>query len=241
MGMHPRHVRLVLDLLQQPAPPRVECAVLRNRLGAGMLLEQVRSAGFPFAGIEVSAAMQEMAVGRLGPEARRNSTWATSSTSDRQATGGLWSLVYWNDVFEHIPPDEIGEWLAQIYAMLVPGGQVADDHAELARPAFGRDRGVLSAADRLRRPAPEGIHAPRSARIAARGRVPLDRHAAGRNSRADGSLRQRRFELQVPVRACPGMAAVPSGPASQPRHGPELHDRDKVLNCRVDLAVGWAE
>ena len=34
------------------------------------------------------------------------------------------SLVYWNDVFEHIAPDEIGDWLAQIHRMLVPGGQL---------------------------------------------------------------------------------------------------------------------
>ena len=35
-----------------------------------------------------------------------------------------WSLIYWNDVWEHIPPDEIGDWLRRIYAMLPPGGQL---------------------------------------------------------------------------------------------------------------------
>ena len=30
----------------------------------------------------------------------------------RFATGDRWSLVYWNDVLQHIPPDEISDWLA---------------------------------------------------------------------------------------------------------------------------------
>ena len=41
-----------------------------------------------------------------------------------RAADGPWSLIYWNDVFEHIPPDEIGDWLQRIYQMLPPGGQL---------------------------------------------------------------------------------------------------------------------
>jgi hypothetical protein len=33
-------------------------------------------------------------------------------------------VVYWNDVFEHIAPDEIGDYLRRIHAMLVPGGEL---------------------------------------------------------------------------------------------------------------------
>jgi SAM-dependent methyltransferase len=32
------------------------------------------------------------------------------------------SLIYWNDVFEHIPPDEILDYLSKIHDLLVPGG-----------------------------------------------------------------------------------------------------------------------
>ena len=51
--------------------------------------------------------------------------------------------------------------------------------------------------------------------------------AAGRNSRSHDFLRQRGLEWQVPVRARFGMAAVRSGAAAEPRHGPELHDCDE--------------
>ena len=124
MGMHPRHVRLVLDLLRRQRRRGLDARFFEIGYGAGMLLEQVRNAGFPFAGIEVSAAMQEMAAERLGPEARPQLHVGNFLDEDRLATGGLWSLVYWNDVFEHIPPDEISDWLARIYDMLVPGGQL---------------------------------------------------------------------------------------------------------------------
>ncbi len=124
MGLHPRQVRLVLDLLRRQRRRRLNVRFFEIGYGAGMLLEEVRRAGFPFAGIEVSAAMQTMAVQRLGPEARPQLHVGNFLDEDRPATGGPWSLVYWNDVFEHIPPDEIGDWLARIHHMLAPGGQL---------------------------------------------------------------------------------------------------------------------
>ena len=81
MGLHPRHVRLVLDLLGRQRRRGLDARFFEIGYGAGTLLEQVRKAGFPFAGIEVSAAMQRD--GRRASWGRRpgrNSTWATSST-----------------------------------------------------------------------------------------------------------------------------------------------------------------
>lgn len=124
MGMHPRHVRLVLDLLQRQWRRGLDVRFFEIGYGAGMLLEQIRDAGFPFAGIEVSAGMQAMAAERLGTEARPQLYVGNFLDDRRLTTSGHWSLVYWNDVFEHIPPDEIGDWLARIYAMLMPGGQL---------------------------------------------------------------------------------------------------------------------
>ena len=43
---------------------------------------------------------------------------------DPSVSENPWSLVYWNDVFEHIAPDEISDWLKRIHHMLVPGGQL---------------------------------------------------------------------------------------------------------------------
>src|SRR5690606_33540830 len=37
---------------------------------------------------------------------------------------GQYSVVYWNDVFEHIPTDEIEDYLAVIRRLLKPGGKL---------------------------------------------------------------------------------------------------------------------
>jgi len=124
LGLHPRHARLVVDLPRHQRRRGLHPRFYEIGYGSGTLLEQVRNAGFPFAGIEVSAAMQELAVERLGPEARPQLHLGNFLDKAQRATGSHWSLIYWNDVFEHIPPDEIGDWLAQIYDMLVPGGQL---------------------------------------------------------------------------------------------------------------------
>jgi hypothetical protein len=34
------------------------------------------------------------------------------------------SVVYWNDVLEHVPPDEADEYVAQIHRLLAPGGRL---------------------------------------------------------------------------------------------------------------------
>jgi len=143
-----------------PAAARAGRTVLRIGYGAGMLLEQVRNAGFPFAGIEISAAMQAMAAQRLGPEAQPYLHVGNFLDADRFVTGDRWSLVYWNDVFEHIHPMKSATACADLPHALARRA-VGNDHTELARPAFGRDAGLLSATDRVGRLALEGIHAPR--------------------------------------------------------------------------------
>ena len=122
MGLHPHHVRLVLDLLGRQQRRGLDARFFEIGYGAGLLLEQVRSAGFPFAGIEVSAAMQAMAAERLGPEARPHLHVGNFLDKERPAAGNRWSLVYWNNVFEHIPPDEIGDWLAGSTPCSCPAG-----------------------------------------------------------------------------------------------------------------------
>jgi SAM-dependent methyltransferase len=124
MGLHPRHQRLVLDLLARQWNRGIAARFFEIGYGSGKLLEQVRNAGFPFAGIEVSAVMREQATEVLGPEHRSRLYLGEFLRCETLLDNGPWSLVYWNDVFEHVPPDEIGDWLQRIHRMLVPGGQL---------------------------------------------------------------------------------------------------------------------
>lgn len=124
MGLHPRHERFVIDLLRRQQQRGTEVRFFEIGFGAGKLLKRVCDAGFDFAGIEVSGAMRDKAVQLLGPEHQSRLYVGDFLQDEVVAAGGPWSLVYWNDVFEHIPPDEIGDWLRQIHRMLLPGGQL---------------------------------------------------------------------------------------------------------------------
>lgn len=123
MGLDERYVRLVLDLLYR----QVHQGIGRPRLfevgyGSGALLHTISEHGFPIGGVEISAAMRKQAIRSV-----------TSADADDLLLGDLRdvplpeyadrpSLVYWNDVFEHICPDEISNYLKHIYELLLPGG-----------------------------------------------------------------------------------------------------------------------
>ena len=124
MGMHLRHGRLVLALLRRQRRRGQSARFFEIGYGAGTLLKIVADAGFPFAGIEVAAAMRQQAVAQVGPQHARSLHLGAFLECKAPLADGPWSLVYWNDVFEHIPPDEIGDWLQRIHAMLAPGGQL---------------------------------------------------------------------------------------------------------------------
>ena len=124
MGMVPRHGTLVLDLLRRQRQRGQSARFFGMGYGAGTLLKTVAEAGFPIAGIEVASAMRRQAVAQLGPEYEDCLHLGEFLKCKAPLADGPWSLVYWNDVFEHIPPDEIGDWLQRIHAMLAPGGQL---------------------------------------------------------------------------------------------------------------------
>ena len=124
MGVHPRHGRMVVELLHRQRQRGMDARLFEIGFGAGKLLRTVRDAGFPFAGIEISRTMRENALQLLGPEHESRLYLGDFLRDEAPAAAGPWSLIYWNDVFEHIPPDEIGDWLRRIYRMLPPGGQL---------------------------------------------------------------------------------------------------------------------
>jgi SAM-dependent methyltransferase len=124
MGMHPRQGRLVLDLLRRQQERGQSARFFEIGYGTGTLLKIVADAGFPMAGIEVASAMRQQAVEQIGLQHASRLHLGDFLTCKAPLADGPWSLVYWNDVFEHIPPDEIGDWLQRIHEMLTPGGQL---------------------------------------------------------------------------------------------------------------------
>jgi SAM-dependent methyltransferase len=125
MGLDPRYGQLVVELLNQ----QIHRGIGQPRLfeigyGSGTMLEEVRAHGFPSSGIEVSTTMRDEAIKVLGEKFADQLLLGDLRRVTKESLPGRPSLFYWNDVFEHICPDEISEYLQQIYKLLMPGGQL---------------------------------------------------------------------------------------------------------------------
>jgi hypothetical protein len=123
MGLDRRYVRLVLQLLRQqreqghPRPLLFEVGY-----GCGALLAHVLTQGYTVSGIEVSSIMRAQAVELLGQRHASSLLLGDLRRVDAEALPSRPTLIYWNDVLEHIPPDELSEYLATIYGLMATGG-----------------------------------------------------------------------------------------------------------------------
>src|SRR5690606_23055104 len=70
----------------------------------------------------ISPTMRAQAIARLGEDCAPKLLLGDQRAISSDSLENRPSVVYWNDVFEHICPDEIGDYLARIYEVLVPGG-----------------------------------------------------------------------------------------------------------------------
>ncbi|NOY43426.1 MAG: class I SAM-dependent methyltransferase [Planctomycetes bacterium] len=123
MGLDARYIRLVLSQLNR----QVRQGMGQPRLfevgyGSGMMLKEARDRGFPVGGIEVSSTMRDEAIGVLGENFADQLLLGDLRSVEKDSLSGRPSLIYWNDVFEHICPDEIEDYLAKIYELLAPEG-----------------------------------------------------------------------------------------------------------------------
>lgn len=121
MGLDQRYVRLVLSLLRHRRRHGLAASFFEVGFGSGVMLKAVADQGYDVAGVEVSAALHREACELLGSGYREWLLVGDVRTIAAGQPGRHW-LVFWNDVFEHIPPDEILEYLQAIRSMLVPGG-----------------------------------------------------------------------------------------------------------------------
>jgi SAM-dependent methyltransferase len=125
MGLDKRYVQLVLELLQRQTNQGVERPHLFEiGYGSGMLLKEVSDHGYSVAGVEISSTMREHAVTLLGERYADQLLFGDLRQVKRDSLDERPTLIYWNDVFEHICPDEIADYLSHIYSLLQPGGML---------------------------------------------------------------------------------------------------------------------
>lgn len=123
MGMHWRHIELVRELLERQVRRGLTPSFFEIGYACGALLDHVRGWGYPAGGIEVSPTLRKQALLLLGEGMADRLLLGDLLEAPLEATGRC-TMVYWNDVFEHIPPDEILDYLRAVYARLIPGGEL---------------------------------------------------------------------------------------------------------------------
>lgn len=120
MGHSPRYERLVHRLLALQRRTGIERPMLFEiGFGSGLLLDRIHDYGYTVGGLEVSQSMFDLARGRLGDGADLHLGDLSTLGPARR---GKYHVVFWNDVFEHIAPDEILDNLRIVYDILAPGG-----------------------------------------------------------------------------------------------------------------------
>jgi SAM-dependent methyltransferase len=120
MGFDRRYAYIVRQLLDRGAQNRNRPArVFEIGYGCGALLTELP--GVDVAGIEVSATMRDQARRRLGQDHQARLYLGDFLCEDLSAEAGC-DLVFWNDVLEHLAPDEVPGFLQRIYELLAPGG-----------------------------------------------------------------------------------------------------------------------
>lgn len=125
MGMDHRYTQFVISQLNQLEKAGIQGGLFEVGFGSGLLLDSVAQAGHDVGGLEVAPQLLEDAKSRL--PAAMHEKLCFGNFLENEAVDSLvnqFSLVYWNDVFEHIPVDEISDYLDRIFALLVPGGQL---------------------------------------------------------------------------------------------------------------------
>lgn len=125
MGFNQKYVQLVLRLLEaQVARGEGRPRLFEVGYGSGVLLKEVRDRGFDVGGIEVSAAMRERAVRVVGERYSKGLLVGDFRALAAEDLPGAPTLVYWNDVLEHVAVDEAADYLAGIHKLLAPRGQL---------------------------------------------------------------------------------------------------------------------
>ncbi len=125
MGLGQRDVQFVGRLLERQRHRNIERpSLFEVGYGSGTMLQQIRERGFEIGGIEVSHTMRNQALSLLGNDFSDRLLLGSLTDLSPQSITHQPSLIFWNDVFEHICPDEILDYLGSIHRLLAPGGSL---------------------------------------------------------------------------------------------------------------------
>ena len=124
LGMDARYAILVSKLFKRQKRRKMAPSFFELGFGSGKLLKSVTERGHPIAGMEASRSLRDKAVELLGPEHGKRLLVADFLADFPESLQEQYTLIYWNDVFEHIPPDEIQDYIEKIHELLLPGGSL---------------------------------------------------------------------------------------------------------------------
>ncbi len=102
MGMDVRYVDLVLRTLQSQRQRGLAGGFFELGFGSGILLQAVSRAGFAIGGLEVAESLFAEAKTQLALHDTSRLVYGNFLQLDLEQHAGQYSVVYWNDVFEHI-------------------------------------------------------------------------------------------------------------------------------------------
>lgn len=122
MGMDPRYADLVMHVLKQQSRKGISGGLFELGCSTGGLLGQACQAGYRVGGLEIVPELLERTRRRVSAENHHNLLLGDFRCVDLTQQLASYSVAYWNDVFEHIPIDEIDDFLVNLYAILKPGG-----------------------------------------------------------------------------------------------------------------------
>jgi len=151
LGLSDRNTDLVFKVLRRTTGPGHAPGFFEVGFGFGELLEQLADRGYRVGGNEVAENCLDVARRRLGDRGRL--FMGSLTELDLQEQKARWDVVYWNDVMEHIPPDEITEHLEVIHTLLAPGGTLVT-----VTPNWHVRPSDVTRRHRPPRSAPEGFH-----------------------------------------------------------------------------------
>ncbi len=124
LGMDDRYAILVSKLLRRQRRRNLSPSFLEIGFGSGKMLKSVADEGYPITGIEASQHLRNQAVELLGSRFETRLIVADFLQYRPDSARAAHTLIYWNDVFEHIPPDEIQDYVEKIHSLLAPGGSL---------------------------------------------------------------------------------------------------------------------
>jgi SAM-dependent methyltransferase len=125
MGHDTRYVRLVVSLLDvQASRGGGHPGLFEIGYGAGTLLSEVVARGHMAGGIEVSASMRRQAIAVVGEQHAPKLLLGSFCELTGKDLPVAPTVIYWNDVLEHVAPDEASDYLEHAHRLLAPGGSL---------------------------------------------------------------------------------------------------------------------